>query len=213
MPLTVGSIISLILISVFSGVVLGYVLSSYALIGSLIKQAGRTVPMMGAIGAGKRFEFFMKKYSPEFSYEYLTGKTIAMLKMILFAKNAQELPFYLGGPLEGRFQDLVDVLFRGAMGFRSMKEKDGYLHVTVDVFLENAYVTDGKVRAGKDEKLRVTLVKNLNVPIQYNFSIKKLECPNCHGSFDATKNKTCPYCGGTYRIEDADWAIEDIQVI
>ena len=213
LPLTVGGIISLLLISAFSGVVLGYFLSSYALIGSLVKQAGRTVPMMGAIGAGKRFEFFMKKYSPEFSYEYLTGKTVAMLKMILFAKDAQELPFYLGKPLGDRFQDLVDILFRGAMNFKGMKEQNGYLHVTVDVFLENAYVTNGKVRANKDEKLRVTLVKNLNVPIQYHFSIKKLECPTCHGSFDATKNKNCPYCGGTYHIEDADWAVEDIQVV
>lgn len=69
-----------------------------------------------------------------------------------------------------------------------------------------------KVSANNREKLRVTLVKNLNVPIQYNFSVKKMECPNCHGSFDATKNKTCPFCNGTYRIEDADWAIESIEM-
>ena len=70
----------------------------------------------------------------------------------------------------------------------------------------------GKVKTGKNEKLRVTLVRNLNAPIQYNFSIKKLECPSCHGSFDATRNVTCPYCGGSYRVEDADWAVENIEV-
>ena len=212
-PLRIGSLIATILGSAFFGVVMGYFLASISLIFKLFFEAGKTVPMMGAIGAGKRFELFMKKYSPEFSYEYLTGKTVALLKMIMFAKDPQELPFYVGGPLGGRFQDLVDVIFRGAMGYKGMREKDGYLHVTVDVFLENAYVTNGRVRVGVNEKLRVTLVKNLNVPIQYNFSIKKLECPICHASFDATKNKTCPYCGGTYRIEDADWAVESVTVM
>ncbi|MCR5461200.1 MAG: hypothetical protein K6F51_15150 [Acetatifactor sp.] len=212
-PLRIGSLIGTILISAFMGVVMGYFLASITLLFKLFFEAGKTVPMMGAIGAGKRFEAFMKRYSPEFSYEYLTGKTVALLKMIMFAKNPQELPFYVGAPLGGRFQDLVDVIFRGAMGYKGMREKDGYLHVTVDVFLENAYVTNGRVRAGVNEKLRVTLVKNLNVPIQYNFSIKKLECPTCHASFDATKNKTCPYCGATYRIEDADWAVESVTVM
>ena len=210
-PLKVGNLILSIIGSAFFGVVLGYFLASIVLLFRLFVAAGKTVPMMGAIGAGRRFESFMKKYSPEFSYEYLTGKTVALLKMILFARDPQELPFYLGGPLDDHFQDLVDVIFRGAMGYKGMKEKDGYLYVTVDVFLENAYVTNGKVKAGVNEKLRVTLVKNMNVPIQYNFSIKKLECPSCHASFDATKNKTCPYCGGTYRIEDTDWAVESVE--
>lgn len=211
-PLKTGSLIATLFGSVFGGVVFGYFIGSIALAFKLFGEAGKTVPMMGAIGAGKRFESYMKKYSPEFSYEYFTGKTVALLKMILFAKDAQELPIYLGAPLGDRFANLVDVWFRGAMGFRGMKERDGYLHVTVDVFLENAYVTDGKVKTGRNEKLEVTLVRNLNAPIQYNFSIKKLECPNCHGSFDATKNTSCPFCGSTYRIEDADWAVESIEV-
>ena len=212
-PLRIGNLIMSIIGSVFFGVVMGYFLASLSLIFKLFFEAGKTVPMMGAIGAGKRFESYMKKYSPEFSYEYLTGKTVALLKMILFAKDPQELPFYHGEALDDRFCDLVDIIFRGAMGYKCMKEKDGYLHVTVDVFLENAYVTNGRVRAGVNEKLRVTLVKKLNVPIQYNFSIRKLECPACRGSFDATKNRICPYCGSAYRIEDADWAVESVTVM
>jgi len=211
-PLKIGSLIATLFGSVFGGVVFGYFIGSITLAFKLFGEAGKTVPMMGAIGAGKRFEAYMKRYSSDFSYEYFTGKTVALLKMILFAKDAQALPFYLGESLDDRFEDLVDVWFRGAMGFKGMKEMDGYLHVTVDVFLENAYVTDGKVKTGKNEKLRVTLVRNLNAPIQYNFSIKKLECPSCHGSFDATKHVTCPYCGGNYRMEDADWAVESIEV-
>ncbi len=211
-PFKFWSMFGVLVVSAFGGVVFGYFLAGFSLIVRVVHAAGQTVPMMGAIGAGKRFESYMKRYSPEFSYEYFTGKTVALLKMILFAKDAQALPFYLGEALDDRFHDLVDVWFRGAMGFKSMKEKDGYLHVTVDVFLENAYVTDGKVKTGKNEKLRVTLVRNLNAPIQYNFSIKKLECPSCHGSFDATRNVTCPYCGGSYRVEDADWAVENIEV-
>ena len=211
-PFGIGKLIVLVLGSAFFGVVMGYFLASITLIGKVTVAAGQTVPMLGTIGAGKRFEALMKKHSPEFSFEYFSGKTVALLKTILFAKDPQELPIYLGGPLDERFRDVVDIWFLGAMGFKGMKEKDGYLHVTVYAFLENAYVTNEKVKAGKREKILITLVRNLSAPIQYNFSIKKLECPNCHGSFDATKNTCCPYCGSTYRIEDVDWAVESIEL-
>jgi len=212
-PFRILSLIGYLIASAFFGVVVGYFLASFSLLFYTIFRAGQTVPMMGAIGAGKRFEFFVKKYSPEFSYEYFTGKTISLLRMVLFAKDPQELPYYLGGPLPERFKDLIDMLFLGAVSFKGMKEKDGYLHVTVAAFLDNAYIEDGKIRPSVREKLEVKLVKNLNKPIQYNFSIQKLECENCHGSFDARKNKVCPYCGTAYKIEDADWAIESIRLV
>ena len=212
-PFRILSLFGYLLASAFFGVVLGYFLASICLIIYVVFRAGQTVPMMGSIGAGKRFEFFVKRLSPEFSYEYFTGKLISLLKMVLFAKDPQELPFYLGGSLDDRFNDLVDVMFRGAVSFKGMKQKDGYLHVTVGVFLDNAYVKDGKVVPNVHEKLIVKLVRNLSKPIQYNFSIQKMECDNCHGSFDARKNKVCPYCGTAYKIEDADWAIESIQVV
>ncbi|MCR4650033.1 MAG: flagellar export protein FliJ [Lachnospiraceae bacterium] len=201
--------LSLICGPIFMAPVLGGTLAVYALAINLILGAIGTIPMMGTIGSARRFENYMKKYSPEFSFEYLTGKTISLMKMIFFSDEHENLPFYIGEDLNGRFSDIVEVLYRGAMGYKTMKAEGDYVHVTVVVFLENTYENDGVVKK-KNEKFEVTLVKNVSVPIQYTFSVKKLMCPNCGGSFDATKNTKCPYCGGTYRVEDSDWAVEKI---
>ncbi|MBQ1412556.1 MAG: hypothetical protein IIY93_05120 [Clostridia bacterium] len=32
-------------------------------------------------------------------------------------------------------------------------------------------------------------------------------CPNCGGSFDATKEKHCPFCSTEYSIKDYDWVV------
>ncbi len=208
-PPTIDALAALIFAPLFAAPVMGVMLGSQALVIGLIWEAIKTVPMFGTIGSSKRFETYMKKYSPEFSFQYLTGKTISLLKMIFYSDSHENLPFYIGEDLDDSFSDIIDVLYRGAMGYKSMKAEGDYVHVTVVVFLDNTYEKNGKITR-KDEKLEVTLVKNISVPIQYTFSVKKLSCPNCGGSFDATKNTKCPYCGGTYRVEDSDWAVEKI---
>ena len=75
----------------------------------------------------------------------------------------------------------------------------------------NTYVKGDRV-IRRDQKMRTVLVRNVSKPIDYNFSIRKLECPNCQASFDATKNTVCPFCGSTYRVEESDWAVESIKL-
>ena len=38
-----------------------------------------------------------------------------------------------------------------------------------------------------------------------------IECPSCGASFDATKNKNCPYCGNQYEITTDDWALVELK--
>ena len=206
----IGNLIGLIIGSALGGVVGGYVIWAMRTIVYAFFKAGQSMSMLSSLGSGSRFASYMKRYSPEFSYEYFSGKAISLIKMILYSSDASELPFYLGGPLDVSFKDIVDIVFRGAVTYRGMKEKDGLVHVTVDVFLENTYVRNGSVSC-RNERVRAVLVRDVSKPIDYNFSIRKLECPNCQGSFDATKNKVCPFCGGIYKVEESDWAVESLK--
>ena len=79
------------------------------------------------------------------------------------------------------------------------------------LFLENKYYTGWKVNK-YDEVVRVVMKRNVTKPIDSTFKITGIHCPNCGGSFDATKNKTCPYCGNAYKMEDTDWSVESISL-
>lgn len=39
---------------------------------------------------------------------------------------------------------------------------------------------------------------NAEFPLDRSFSIAKVQCSNCGGSFDARKEKCCPYCDQPY---------------
>lgn len=191
------------------GGVLGYFLWAILKIGYIFAQAGKSASMVVNVsGSAKSFEAKMKKYSPEFSYEYFTSKVISMLKMIIFAKEPQELPIYVGDTTGEMFSDILDSSYAGALALKKFEIQGDYCYVTVDAYMEDIYDGD-RVRRKKDV-FRIVLRKNITTPIQLNFSIKKIHCKSCGVSFDATKQITCPSCSRKYEIDDEDWVIMQI---
>lgn len=191
------------------GGVLGYFLWAILKIGYIFAQAGKSASMVVNVsGSAKSFEAKMKKYSPEFSYEYFTSKVISMLKMIIFAKEPQELPIYVGDTTGEMFSDILDSSYAGALALKKFEIRGDYCYVTVDAYMEDIYDGD-RVRRKKDV-FRIVLRKNITTPIQLNFSIKKIHCKSCGVSFDATKQITCPSCSRKYEIDDEDWVIMQI---
>ena len=194
---------------IVGGGIFGYFFWAIMKLGSLFKQAGQSLPMVvSATGSAKRFENSMKQYSPEFSYEYFTSKVISMLKMMIYAKNPQELPIYAGKPVDNMFSDIVDSYYSGALALKSFQVEDPYCYVTVDAYMEDVYDTS-KIRKKRDV-FRLVLRRNITTPLCMNFSIKKINCKSCGSSFDATKQRSCPSCNTKYEIVDEDWSIIDI---
>lgn len=191
------------------GGVLGYFLWAILKIGYIFAQAGKSASMVVNVsGSAKSFEAKMKKYSPEFSYEYFTSKVISMLKMIIFSKDPQELPIYEGDATKDMFSDILDSSYTGALALKKFQIQDDYCYVTVDAYMEDIY--DGSKIRKKRDIFRVVLRKNITTPIQLNYSIKKINCKSCGASFDATKQKNCPSCDSLYEIADEDWVIVQI---
>ena len=206
----IRAIITGVIAGIIGGGIFGYILWAILKIGSLFVQAGKSLPMLfSATGSAKHFENQMKRYSPEFSYEYFSAKVVSMLKMIIFAKDPQDVPIYEGKPLENMFAEILDSSYRGAVAFKKFDIQGNYCYVTVDAYMDNVY--DGVRLRNKSEVFRVVMCKNIRIPIQCFFSIKKIHCKSCNCSFDATKKKICPSCNQPYKVWDDDWVIVDIE--
>ena len=194
------------------GAFLGYLAFSMSLLFGLIGKALETGDKMGTIGSRKKFERKMRILSPEFSFEYFTSKAVSLIKTAVFSKDEQELVYYKGERLDPTFKDIIDLNFGGALGVVSFKEKNGIATVVTDVFFDILYAVNDKI-IEKHRVFRTTFSRRTDMPIDYNFSITKIQCPTCAASFDATRTKTCPHCGNIYDIADSsDWAITEMKV-
>ncbi len=180
-------------------------------VSTLFINAGKSLPMIvNSTGSGKRFVAQMKQCSPEFSYEYFSDKVVSLLKMIIFSDDARELPNYAGEPLGNMFSDIVESSYTGAVALKQFRVQDDYCYVIVEVYLENLY-DNGRRIYKKNDTIRIYLCKRVSKAINYHFSIMKIQCKGCGGSFDAIKRRTCPNCGRRYEIEDDDWVVTKIQ--
>lgn len=203
----IGSIIG----SVIGGGALGYFLYSISLLIAVFREAGKSIPMLfNVAGSSKRFVQLMKRYSPEFSFEYFSGKVVAILKMILFSDNADELTCYSGQPLGDMFTNIIESSYAGACALKRFIVQGDYCYVTVEAYMEDIY-DNGKRIYDRDEKFRITLCKNIRKPINLHFSIQAMQCKSCGSSFNATKQKCCPNCGTAFELMDEDWVVTKIE--
>ena len=168
---------------------------------------------ISASGVGKnaswKFEKNMKQYCPEFSYDYFTSKAISMIKTAIYSDNAQELLFYKGEQLAPSFKDIIDMNYIGGWKLKDFSVDNGVATIKAQVYFDVLYATNGKVRK-KYEKFTAVFRRRVDRPINLNFSMTKIQCPDCGSSFNAVHNKICPYCGQPYDIESQDWVLMEL---
>lgn len=209
---TILQIIVSLLGSGIMGAFVGYFLFSLSLILSIFRVGLKTGDMLGTVGSRKRFERKMRVRSPEFSFEYFTNKAVSLIKTAVFSKDEQDLVYYKGEKLDPLFKDIIDLNYSGAFGIVKFTEKKGIATVVTDVFFDILYATGDKI-SQKNRVFRTVFTRRTDAPIDFNFSIMKIQCPTCGASFDATRTKTCPHCGNVYDFSDSsDWAITEMQV-
>ncbi len=200
-----------ILGGVFGGAILGWVLMLVSVLSSAGSQAKDTIGMgFNVFGSSGKFKKKMQQYSPEFSYEYFTAKVISLVKMLIFTKNVEELPVYVGEAKGELFPDIIDATYHGGVALKEFTMDGDYAKLIVEAYMEDLHDVDGRIKR-KIDKFRIHLHKNVTIPIDYQFSIKKIQCKNCNASFDATKIKSCPSCGTLYEIGDDDWVVTHIE--
>ena len=189
---------------------LAYVFYAYFLFMKLIVGAISNAGKMGTAGSRSIFESRMRRISPEFSYEYFTSKALSLIKMAVFSEDESKLMFYGGGPLDPKMKDIIDLNYGGALGVRKFVDEGQYATVETKAYFDIIYATDSKVYS-KSQVFSATFRRRTDIPVNFNFSITRIECPSCGASFDAKKIRNCPYCGTPYDGTSDDWVLVELK--
>ena len=201
-------------IAAAGGAFLGYMVGVFSIFFEVLVRAIASIPDIIKYGtAKKRLPKFMHRYSPDFSSDRFVGKLISMLNIIVYTENddMDNCALYCGKPLGSDFSDIIDMSYNGTIDVRKCFEKDGYLYIDLIMEMNVASCRDGRIISGK-KQFRMTVCRSASAPDDYGFNVKAIKCHNCGGSFDATKEKRCPFCSTDYSIRDYDWVVTDLAV-
>lgn len=122
------------------GALSGYLWYVIKVMRHLFADAGKLLPMLiNVAGSGKKFVSQMKRYSPEFSYEYFSDKVVSILKMLVYSEKPQEVPYYVGEPFGNVFSDIIDSSYTGAVALKRFQVQEEYCYVTVDIYMDDIY--------------------------------------------------------------------------
>lgn len=203
------TVFAMIILAPLSALFGYFAYSIFLLIRLIVVGSRQSSGKWGTIGSRAKFESRMRTIYPEFSFEYFTSKAISLIKTAIFTKNEQDLLFYKGGPLDSKLKDIIDMNYGGALGVNSVEERDGVTYVRTNAFFDILYCREDKISL-KRQVFNAVFARRTDIPIDYNFSMTKIQCPSCGSSFDAIKNKNCPFCGHTYDVESNDWTLVEL---
>ncbi len=215
-----GGILSLIgwlfyaAIAAAVGAFLGYVVGVFSIFFEVMVRAIASIPDIIKYGTAKRrLPNFMRRYSPDFSSDRFVGKLISILNIIVYTEkeDIHNCALYCGKPIEDNLADIIDMSYNGIIDVRKCEEKNGYLYLTLDMDMNVVSCTDGKIGSG-NKIFRMTVCRSASAPEDYGFNVKAIQCHSCGGSFDATKEKHCPFCSNEYSIRDYDWIVTELSV-
>ena len=215
-----GGILSLIgwlfyaAIAAACGVFLGYVIGAFSIFFEVIVRAIGSIPTIIRYGTAKRrLPNFMRRYSPDFSSDRFVGKLISMLNIIVYTEKEDfdNCALYCGKPIGDNLSDIIDMSYNGTVDVRECYEKDGYLYIDLHMYMNVVTCMDSKISAN-NKIFRMTVCRSASAPEDYGFNVKAIKCRGCAGSFDATKEKHCPFCSNEYSIRDYDWIVTELSV-
>ena len=178
----------------------------------------RSVKLMGknARGGSKAVKSLlfchkMHELDPTFSTEYFRDKSMSLLKLMLYSRNPQELTIcHCDKPIPEKLREIVDITYHNS-GVNKYSIKDGVCDVSLTFYTDSLHYRSGKVFRESD-KIRMSLRKVIKKPTDLGFSVMAVTCPSCSASFDAAKNKDCPFCGNAYPLEENEWVVTDISI-
>lgn len=196
------------------GAFLGYIIGAFSIFFEVLVRAIASIPTIIKYGTAKRrLPNFMRRYSPDFSSDRFIGKLISMLNIIVYTENEDidNCALYCGKPIGNDLSDIIDMSYNGTIDVKKCREEGGYLSIDLDMYMDVVSCKDRKISHGS-KKFRMTVCRSASAPEDYGFNVKAIQCRHCGGSFDATKEKHCPFCSTQYSIKDYDWIVTDLSV-
>lgn len=194
----------------FFGAIFGYFVYAIGFLFKIIGKAAASVPLVvGNMSAEPRVKAFMKKYQPDFSFQFFAAKMLNLLRIMIYSDEYDNLAVYEGAPLTNTFQDIIDVKYRGGLSLSRIYMEGEDCHVELGMYVISTYCNSSISERNETYKLHVC--KNISKPDDFGFSIREYECRNCGASFDASKERHCPYCGSDYHLKENDWVVLELK--
>lgn len=215
----VSTAVFMIIFCIPFGLFVGHLLYSMWMLFYAIFQTVLVLPMFfGTVGSKRKANAAMREIDPKLNFEYLEGKALSMIRSIIFAEDEEKLVQYTGGKVNPKVKDIVDSFYRGVMGVSGYRmhipvdeNDEGRIELDVNVYVQNLYDKGNKLST-KNEIIRATMVHKIGNGINPAFSISRISCKNCGGSFNAAENKNCPFCGSEYHVYEDDFVVTRLEV-
>ena len=162
--------------------------------------------------AERKINQLLGGFDPSFSYPYFISQLISTLKIITFTKDRTNLPQYTGSNPHTDLDNIIEMAFNGVLKLNHYTVQNGYCTLNLEMGMDVVREDGNKIKT-KAELYRMTIVKNVAKLEDIHFSVKRVECKKCGGSFDAMKEKVCPYCGENYDYKEDDWMVLQLETL
>lgn len=201
------------LAALIGGGIFGWMASAVLMLTSLFQRDGmKHLPLIPFLSSKSKIKRMMTAYDPNFSYDKFEGQLVALIRMAVFAKEPQNLTAYRGKERDARFQNILEMTYTNGMCLKNVKKQGDDLHLTIRTWWINYSEEQGKIRKTGD-LIDVTICRNIAHREVPGFSVTSVNCHSCGASFDAVRQRNCPYCGTEYHMEEDYWVIEEMRLI
>ena len=119
----ISAVFTFVAASLLSAFVSHLGLSMLAFLKLLVTGFKTTPVIFGSAGTKSKLTNRLSKYDPSFSYEYFESKALSFARMILFHDDLANCVQYAGSDHSHKFDDIVDIEYRGGMGVTSIRQK------------------------------------------------------------------------------------------
>lgn len=195
------------LVTLIAGGFGGLVVSDLILLLSLFQTDGRKHVPLKALSSKRKLTRAFSRYDRNFSYEKFEGQIISLVRMAVFSDDRANLAAFCGEPLHPYFDNIVEMTYISALLIQKLYVQNNILHVTLRTWWINYSEHNGKIHKSGD-CIDVSLRRSIAEQETPGFSITSVSCTGCGGSFDAVRQRICPYCHTEYHMENKGWVIE-----
>lgn len=201
------------MMALIGGGFLGYLIGDARLLAALFDRGGMKHISLWRWGTSKRkIANTMLRYDKNFSFDKFEGQLVALIRMAVMTEEPENLACYGAGTREALFADILEMTYTNGICLNQVWLEGDTMHLSIRTWWINYYEKNGKIKKNGD-RIDATFVKTITKPEKPGFSITSVSCKSCGGSFDAVRQKTCPYCGSEYHMESESWMIEKMHLI
>lgn len=197
----------------FMGGFLGYLLSCIILLILQFDRDGmKHMSLLKWMRTKNQITNTLKKYDSSFSYDKFEGQLISLIRMIVFSDHPETLTCYHGTTTDPRFSDILEMTYTNGTVLKNIKRDGNRILLFLRTWWINYSEINGQIKKTGD-CIDVVVSRDITHSEVPGFSITSVQCEGCGGSFDAVRQKICPYCGNEYHMEKESWIVNSIELI